>query len=317
MRNTFARELTRLAVEDPRIVMLSGDIGNKLFDDLKRAAPGRFYNCGVAEANMTGAAAGLATMGLRPVTYSITPFATVRCLEQIRVDLCYQNLPVVIVGTGSGLSYAELGPTHHSCEDIGLLRTLPNMTIVCPCDPVEVRLALRAALQHDGPVYIRLGKKGEPRLYPLDPDFRIGRAITLRDGADACILATGNAVELALEVAERLRVEGIAVRVESVHTPKPIDETLLEELAARHELVATVEEHSLIGGLGSAVAEWMADRGSSFRLLRFGTEDRFLETTGTQAYAREQFSLTRGRIAVALAGALKKLPRCSLRPAVG
>jgi len=316
MRNTFARELTRLAAEDPRIVALSGDIGNKLFDELKRVAPGRFFNCGVAEANMTGVAAGLAAMGLRPVTYTITPFATVRCLEQIRVDLCYQNLPVVVVGTGAGLSYAELGPTHHSCEDIGLLRALPNMTILCPCDPVEVRLALRAALRHDGPVYLRLGKKGEPRLHAREPEFRIGRAITLRGGEDACILATGNAVELALQVAQELYGQGIAARVESVHTPKPLDEALLAELGARYQVVATVEEHSLVGGLGSAVAEWLADRGSAFRLLRFGTEDRFLETTGTQVYAREQYGLTRTRIAGALAAAVRA-SRPAMRPAVG
>jgi transketolase len=304
MRNTFAKELTRLAAEDPRVVVLSGDIGNKLFDGLKEAAPGRFFNCGVAEANMTGTAAGLATLGFRPFTYTITPFATVRCLEQIRVDLCYQNLPVVVVGTGAGLSYAELGPTHHSCEDVGLLRTLPNLTILCPCDPVEVRLALRAALRHDGPVYLRLGKKGEPRLHATDPDFQIGRGITMRPGADACLLAMGNAVELALQAADLLQARGHAVRVVSLHTPKPLDEGLLAELAAGCPVVATVEEHGLIGGLGSAVAEWAADQRAPFRLLRFGTADRFLETLGSQAWAREQFGLTAPRIADTLAAAL-------------
>ncbi len=305
MRNTFAKELTRLAADDPRVVLLSGDIGNKLFDDLKVAAPGRVFNCGVAEANMTGVAAGLATCGLRPITYTITPFATVRCLEQIRVDLCYQRLPVVVVGTGSGLSYAELGPTHHSCEDVGLLRNLPNLTILCPCDPVEVRLALRAALRHDGPVYLRLGKKGEPRLHAAEPEFRIGKAITMRRGAAATLLAMGNAVELALQAAELLQARGHAVRVESVHTPKPLDAGLLEELARAGRPVATVEEHGLIGGLGGAVAEWTADAGAPFRLLRFGLPDRFLETLGTQAWARAELGLTAGRIADGVADALR------------
>lgn len=307
MRNVFAQELTRLAAEDPRIVLLSGDIGNKLFDGLKAAAPDRVYNCGVAEANMTGVAAGLATFGLRPLTYTITAFATVRCLEQIRVDLCYHNLPVIVVGTGSGLSYTELGPTHHSCEDIGLLRTLPNLTILCPCDPTEVRLALRAALRHEGPVYLRLGKKGEPNLHATEPGFRIGKAITMREGTEACLLATGNAVELALDVAARLKDQGHSVRVESVHTVKPLDAELLESLRRAFPVVATVEEHSLIGGLGGAVAEWAADQGpGGFRLLRFGTEDRYLAEVGTQDWARAQYGLTAERIAKRVGEALAR-----------
>src|SRR5262249_33705790 len=162
MRNAFASEITALAAQDERIVLLSGDIGNKLFDEFKARFPGRFLNCGVAEANMISMAAGLAMCGLRPVTYTIASFTTVRCLEQIRIDACYHHQPIVIAGVGAGLAYAANGGTHHSCEDIALLRALPGMTVVCPGDPVEVRLALRAALQEPGPVYLRLGKKGEP-----------------------------------------------------------------------------------------------------------------------------------------------------------
>ncbi len=305
MRNAFAREITRLATEDPRVVLLSGDIGNKLFDDLKAAAPGRFMNCGVAEANMTGVAAGLATQGFRPFTYTITPFATVRCLEQIRVDICYQNLPVVVVGTGAGLSYMELGPTHHSCEDIGLLRLLPNMSVVCPCDPVEVGLALRAAMTQDGPVYIRLGKKGEPKLHASVPDFKIGKAITLKEGTACCILATGNMVASALEVGRALDAQGISTRVESMHTVKPLDLELLSSLKDRYGVVATMEEHSLLGGLGAAVAEWAADQPDRpFRLIRFGTEDRFLEVVGTQEYGRELSGLGIPRMVETLRAAL-------------
>lgn len=159
MRNAFAAEITEISATDDKIVLLSGDIGNRLFNSFKEKFSNRFYNCGVAEANMTSMAAGMAACGLKPVTYTITPFNTIRCLEQIRVDVCYHNLPVVIVGVGSGLSYANLGATHHSCEDIALLRVLPNMTVICPADAVEVRLALRAALNYGRPVYIRLGKK--------------------------------------------------------------------------------------------------------------------------------------------------------------
>ena len=158
MRNAFAQEITALAAEDKRIVLLSGDIGNRLFDPYKKQFPDRFYNCGVAEANMTSVAAGMALSGLRPVTYTIAAFNTVRCLEQIRVDVCYQGLPVVIVGVGGGLSYAALNATHHALEDVAFLRILPNMTVICPGDAWEVRAAVRAAIKHNGPVYVRLGK---------------------------------------------------------------------------------------------------------------------------------------------------------------
>lgn len=305
MRNAFAKEITAIAAENSEVVLLSGDIGNKLFDDFKRVAPERFYNCGVAEANMVGVAAGMALTGLRPVTYTITSFATVRCLEQIRVDLCYHNLPVLVVGTGSGLSYTELGPTHHSCEDVGLLRMLPNMTIVCPCDPVETRLAVRAAMSWNGPVYLRLGKKGEPVVHPAPPEFRIGRSITVRGGSDACILSTGSMMPLAIGVADSLSGSGITARVESFHTVKPLDVDLLRDINGKYPVVVTMEEHSRLGGLGGAVAEWMADHPDrSTRLLRFGTEDRFLETVGSQEYARTVFGLTPERLATAMREAL-------------
>jgi transketolase len=292
MRNTFAREITACALEDDRIVLLSGDIGNRLFDDFRKAAPERFFNCGVAEANMTGVAAGLGRMGFRPVTYTIAPFATIRCLEQIRIDLCYQKIPGIIVGTGAGLSYAELGPTHQSCDDIGILRMLPNMTILSPCDPTEVRLAIRAALRHDGPVYLRLGKKGEPVLHLAEPDFAIGRSVNLRRGSDVCILATGPILAEALAAAGILEREGISTRVESLHTIKPLDTALLAELFATFRLVATLEEHSRSGGLGGSVAEWLADQPSpSGRLLRFGTPDCFIEEIYSQESAREKFGL--------------------------
>lgn len=293
MRNVFAQELSKIASEDKRLVLLSGDIGNKLFDNFKKTAPERFYNCGVAEANMTGVAAGLALMGFRPVTYSIAPFVTVRCIEQIRIDLCYQNVPVIVAGTGAGLSYAELGPTHHSCEDIGLLRMFPNMTIICPCDTQELSLALREALKHEGPVYIRLGKKGEPAIHKITPDFKIGKSITVKEGDDICILSTGPIISLSLAISEFLQNKGISARVESFHTVKPLDTELLEAITHRYRLVATIEEHSLIGGLGGAIAEWMADHGPcKAALARFGTEDRFLETVGNQEYARTCYGLT-------------------------
>ena len=306
MRNIFAKELKDIALKDERVVLLCGDIGNKLFDEFKEMSPERFYNCGVAEANMTGVAAGLALMGFRPVTYTITPFVTVRCIEQIRIDICYHNVPVIIVGTGSGLSYAELGPTHHSCDDVGLLRMFPNITILCPCDPVEVKLALRAALMHSGPVYIRLGKKGEPVIHKNDPEFRIGKSITVREGGDMCILSTGTTMLLSLSVSDAMHEKGMSARVESFHTVKPLDENLLESVAETYNIIATIEEHSIIGGLGSAVAEWMMDHGKKNRLLRFGTEDRFLDTVGDREYARAFFGLTVDRIGGKILNVIKE-----------
>jgi transketolase len=293
MRNAFAEEITRLAQEDTRVVLLSGDIGNRLFDKFKAQCPARFYNCGVAEANMVGVAAGLALSGLRPVCYTITPFITYRCMEQIRIDVCYHNVPVVIVGTGSGLSYASLGSTHHSCEEMGMLRLLPGLTVLAPADPMEVRAGLKAALKHPQPVYMRIGKKGEPVMHSKEPEFVIGKAIVMREGTDVCVLSTGTLLETALDAADQLKSHGLSTRVVSIHTLKPLDEDTLLDAFKRFKLVATVEEHSVLGGLGGSVAEWLADHSPvSARLVRFGTRDEFLHLTCEQEEAREHFGLT-------------------------
>lgn len=292
MRNAFARELTALAEQDERIVLLSGDIGNRMFDDFKRRCPGRFYNCGIAEANMMGMAAGLAMSGLRPVVYTITPFVTTRCLEQIRVDVCYHDVPVVIVGVGGGLAYASLGATHHSCEDIGFLRLLPNMTVVAPGDAVETGEALKAALQHDHAVYLRLGKKGEPVVHQHVPNFQLGKAIVVAEGSQVTLLSNGNMLPVVMEVAEKLSQEDVSVSVVSMHTVKPLDEDLLAAEFASKRLVATIEEHSVLGGLGGAVAEWVTSQsGTNARLLRIGTADRFLHEAGGQQHARECYGI--------------------------
>ncbi len=303
MRNAFAAEITELAAADPRVVLLSGDIGNRLFDPFKGRFPERFFNCGVAESNMMGMAAGMALCGLRPVTYTITPFTTTRCLEQIRVDVCYQNVPVVIVGVGSGLSYAANGGTHHSCEDIAMLRVLPNMTVVCPADAMESQAALRAALGHGGPVYLRMGKKGEPRIYDAVPNLRIGKAIIVRPGSDLCLLSTGTILPVVLAAAAELARDQISAQVVSMHTVKPLDEALLSEVFSTFSAVLTVEEHSILGGLGGSVAEWLADQPRlRARLRRVGTSDTFLHKAGEQDYARACFGLTASRIAAQAKG---------------
>ena len=305
MRNAFADEITKLAGANNRVVLLSGDIGNKLFDSFKKIDERRFFNCGVAEANMMGVAAGLALSGLRPVVYTITPFTTTRCFEQIRVDACYHKAPVVIVGTGSGLSYAELGPTHHSLEDIAILRTLPGMRVLAPCDTTELRLALRAALEEDGPVYIRIGKKGEPAIHAQAPAFRIGEAIIVRPGTDVALLAAGTIMAEVLKAADMLDRQGVSVEVASFHSVKPLDRAYLDRACARFKLIATIEEHSRIGGLGAAIAECYANRRVAPMQLSFGTDDEFMHEVGSQDYARAKYGLTAANIAGKVMAALR------------
>jgi transketolase len=305
MRNAFADEVTKLAAQDSRVVMLSGDIGNKLFDNVKKVDANRFYNCGVAEANMMGVAAGMALSGLRPIVYTITPFTTTRCFEQIRVDACYHNAPVIIVGTGSGLSYAELGPTHHSLEDMAILRTLPGMSVLAPCDANELRGALRAALRHDGPVYIRIGKKGEPRIFESVPELKIGKVAVVRPGREVALLSTGTMMPEVLSAAEQLAAQGFSAEVVSVHSIKPLDTEYLGEAARRFRMIVTIEEHGVIGGLGSAVAEWRSAANCSVRHLIFGTPDVFMHEVGTQEYARNKYGLVASNIAEKTLAALK------------
>ncbi len=297
MRNAFADEVTQLAAQDPRIVLLSGDIGNRLFDPYKKLFPNRFYNCGVAEANMASLAAGMAMSGLRPITYTITPFNTTRCLEQIRNDICYHKAPVLIIGTGAGLSYASLGCTHHSCEDISFLRSIPNMTVLCPADAMELRSLLREAIKMDRPAYMRIGKTGEPVLYPAPPNLIIGKGNIILKGSDLCIFSTGNMLSVAREACELLFAANVRAELISMHTVKPLDLEILADASRRFSQFATIEEHSLIGGLGSAVCEWMADQAIFVKLLRFGTQDHFPHPIGSQKYIRNLFGLTPQSIA--------------------
>lgn len=302
MRNAFAKEMTALAENNPDLVLLTGDMGNRLFDTFKQNYPDRFCNCGVAEANMASVAAGMALSGLKPVTYSIAPFNTYRCLEQIKLDICYHQLPVVVVGVGAGLSYAELGPTHQSCEDISILRSLPDMTVVCPGDAVEVRLALRDAVVLGKPVYFRLGKKNEPVVHKEDPVVKIGKAIMMNKGTDLCLISTGNALPIAAETAALLSREGASVSLVSMHTVKPLDDDALTNIFKTHLIVASIEEHSLIGGLGTALEEWRStfEVSQSAKLMKFGCEDRLLHLSFNQKNVRDQFGLNSEKISALL-----------------
>jgi transketolase len=308
MRNAFAKVVCAIAERDPSVVLLSGDIGNRLFDDFKARCPGRFFNCGVAEANMMSLAAGMASCGMRPVVYTITPFLTYRCMEQIRDDVCYHNQRVVIVGTGSGLSYASLGTTHHSCEEMGMLRLLPGLSVLAPADAFEVEMTLAAALRHDGPVYIRIGKKGEPAVHSAATPWQIGDTVSMREGTDIAVLSTGTLLQESLHTADVLAARGLSVSVLSMPTVKPLNTAMLSDVFSRHRLVVTVEEHSILGGLGGSVAEWLCDQPRSVAsLLRIGTPDAFLHRNGEQEHAREVLGLTPAAMADQMATRLASL----------
>lgn len=307
MRNEFAKIITELSIVKKDIVLLAGDIGNRLFDNFKKNNPERFYNCGVAEANMTGVASGLASSGFKPVTYTITPFNTARCFEQIRLDICYPNLPVIIVGTGSGLSYASLGATHHSMEDISILKTLPNLQIICPADKKEVREAFIKAYESNKPTYIRLGKKGEPLIHKKKPNFQIGKSIFLKKGNDVALLGVGNALSIAAKCEEELFKKKIKCDLVSFHTPKPLDKKLLNNLFKSNKLIAIIEEHGLIGGVGSSVLEWANENKLDTKnVLRFGGPDKFLTGCGNQTEARKFIGLTSNKICDRILKILKK-----------
>lgn len=297
MRNAFKSELNSIALKDDRIMLLSGDIGNRMFDEYKINFPNRFLNCGVAEANMMSMAAGMAMCGLVPITYTITPFTTIRCLEQIKIDVCYHNVPVIIVGVGSGLSYGELGVTHHSCDDIAFLRVLPNMTVLCPGDSFEVKLALRKAVELNGPVYIRLGKKGEPLVYKEEPQFQIGKGNILSAGEDVCLLSTGTVLPLVVKAGDELNSKGISTAVISFHTVKPLDKELLQEVFCKFKIVVTVEEHSLLGGFGSAIAEYVVTQeNNTANLISIGISDEFYYDARNHDQACESYGLTSSNI---------------------
>lgn len=306
MRIAFVNALIEEARKNKNIILLTADLGFSVFEEYMKFFPRQYINVGISEQNMTGVAAGLAMEGKLPIMYSIVPFVTMRNFEQIRNDICYQNLNVKIVGVGAGFSYGPYAHTHHGLEDIGILRTLANLTIVCPGDPLEVKLATYAAIKHKGPVYMRLGKAGEPVLHKTSINFKLGKGIILREGKDLTIVATSTLLERGQEVAESLKKAGLNARLVSMHTVKPIDKELLFDSIAKTKALFTLEEHSVIGGLGSAVAEVIAESGCGITFKRFGVNDHFTKVIGMQEYMRKANNLTTDQIVRAISDLLKK-----------
>ncbi|HIJ87640.1 MAG TPA: transketolase [Desulfuromonadales bacterium] len=275
MRDAFFSELNSLFRHDRRVVFLTGDLGYKLFDQLKEFDPARVINCGIREAAMIGYAAGLAKSGLLPFVYSITPFVTLRCLEQIKIDLCYNTANVVVVGVGGGFAYGPNGPTHHGIDDVGALSCLPRLTLWTPCDPHEVRLCVRAAATLDRPAYLRLGRNKEPNIFAsLKQTPDIAKPAVVREGRDGVIVTSGFILHTVLKAADALALQGIYPAVVRITTFRPFPAEYARLLTAQFGTVMTVEEHIANGGLGMEIARVVAESGDGrhFRMLTIPAE---------------------------------------------
>ncbi|MBD5516689.1 MAG: transketolase [Lachnospiraceae bacterium] len=286
MRTAYLDTLYELAENDRRVYALISDNGAIVYDKYRKDLPDQYLNLGISEANMIGMAAGMASRGKIPFTYTIGAFLAYRAFEFIRNDVCLQNQNVKIVGTGAGMVYSALGPTHHSTEDLGGLRGLPNLTILCPASPLEVKKATIAAYEHEGPVYLRLGTNKEPEIYDGDYSFKIGKGIKLRDGKDVSLISSGSMVKDALDVAELLQNEGISAGVVNMHTIKPVDQEIIIQEIRETGKIITIEDHNVIGGLGSAVAEIIAESGQGIRFRRLGLHD-FSKGYGSYVQVKE------------------------------
>ena len=307
MRKTCLDMVYELAKQDERIVFVGSDLGPGVLDEMKTEMPERFFMEGVSEQNIIGMAAGMAMEGFIPYVNTIATFITRRCFEQVAVDLCLHDLPVRLIGNGGGLVYAPLGPTHLAVEDIGIMRTLPNMTIVSPSDAEEMKSFMRNSVDWPHPIYIRLGKGGDPVIFNDKKPFELGKACTLRDGGDVHIISSGVMSKRCLDAADLLADRGINADVIHMPTVKPVDSGAVLA-ASEGKLVVTVEEHFRTGGLGSAIADILVDanRMPELGVLRLGIEDRFPTKYGSQDEQLEQYQLHPAGIAQQIEDALAR-----------
>lgn len=291
MRDAFVKKLTEKAADDPSIMLLVGDLGFGVVADFGETYPRQFLNCGVAEQSMVGIAAGMASAGRRPFVYSIANFPTLRPLEQIRNDVCYHGLGVTIVSVGAGLAYGSLGYTHHAVEDISILRSLPGMRVYSPADAFECRAAVDEILATPGPAYLRLGKNKEPLMHEVQPDLSNGEPIVIRQGTDVTVLVAGPIIVQAIEVADLLSADGLSVRVVSCPVIKPLNAEAVRAAADGTVGIVTLEEHTVMGGFGSAVLEAFATRGWRTPILPLGLDDAATHIIGGQEWLRERAGL--------------------------
>lgn len=304
-REAYGAALKALGGEMKEIVVLDADLSKSTKTaDFKEVYSDRFFNVGIAEQNMMGVAAGLSTCGKVPFVSTFAMFATGRAFEQVRNSICYPKLNVKIAATHAGLTVGEDGASHQSIEDISLMRTLPNMTVIVPADAAETKAAVAFAARYEGPVYLRLGRMGVPDLFGEDYQFDLGKAVTVTEGTAVTLVGTGCMTAIAKEAAELLKKEGVSARVLHIHTIKPLDKEAIVKAAQETGAIVTCEEHSIYGGLGSAVAEVVAE-GAPVPVIRIGVQDTFGES-GTPAELLVKYGLTAEKIAEAAIKAIER-----------
>jgi transketolase len=306
MRKVSLHHVHLLAKKDPRVFFIGSDLGVGTLDGFKKELPDRFLMEGISEANVVGMAAGLALEGKIVYVNSIATFLTRRAFEQVCLDVCLHNLPVRLIGNGGGMVYAPLGPTHMATDDIAIMRVLPNMTVLVPADAQEMANLMPLTLDWPGPIYIRVAKGGDPVVSAPQGPGAIGKSILMRDGSDAMVVTTGVMLKAGLDAAELLAAQGISLRVVHVPTVKPLDASALLEHAGSVRAIVTIEEHSVIGGLGSAVAELIAE--ARFKtpkpMRRLGVPDIFPDDYGSQDHLLERFGLTAAGVVSAVSDLL-------------
>lgn len=291
MRNEFVNTLLDIARSDPNVELLTGDLGFGVLKPFWEACPDQFLDIGIAEQNMTSIAAGMALEGKTVFTYSIGNFPTLRCVEQIRNDCAYHNANVKIICVGGGFVYGSLGMSHHATEDLAVMRSLPGVTVFAPADAMEAAEVTKAAAALPGTCYIRLGRGGEPRVREAISDFRIGKALSVKQGTRVAVFSTGDIYSEVAAAVSLLEDRGIFPTVYTFPTVKPLDSTVIEACARNHELIVTCEEHNLSGGFGSAVAEVLARSGANARLLPIGIPDTYCAEVGDQEHLRRFYGL--------------------------
>ena len=308
MRKKALDSVYTLAKNDERVIFIGSDLGPGVLENMKNEMPERFFMEGVSEQHIVGMAAGLAMEGFIPYVNTIATFLSRRCFEQVAMDLCLQDLPVRLISNGAGGVYAPLGPTHLAVEDIAIMRALPNMTIVCPCDADEMNRFMMKTLDWPHPIYIRLAKGGDKIVSNESAGFEIGKSILMKNGKDGLFISTGVMTQLALQASEKLENEGIYCGVLHMHTIKPIDENSLMNLIPNVKAVVTIEEHTRIGGLGSAILEFCSDSipEHTHKIFRVGIPDKFAEQYGSQNSLLEHWGITVQNIISSMKNKLNK-----------
>lgn len=291
MRNHLINRITEIAETDKNIMLVTADLGFSVVENFKNKFPDRYVNVGIAEQNMAAVAAGLALEGNMVFVYSIGNFPTLRCIEQIRNDICYHNANVKILAVGSGFAYGTLGMTHHATEDLAIMRALPNMKVFTPCDSISAEAVAQEICKINGPCYVRLERGGEPGVFNNKEHFTVGELKKIRSGDDIAVITIGTVVNEALKAADILQSQNKNISVYSVYSLKPIDKKQILKIAEKHKYIISVEEHQITGGLGSTISEIIAENNVNVKIIRLGLNDEFTSVVGNQEYLREIYKI--------------------------